>query len=452
MSDFLGIFVNLPHVQTEGIDPVLDNLARCGVEALCITPKFGVPTPDGVRFPPLHVDGVQRVFARPVWGHSEVKTAFHLTYIPDKSLYVSGNYAPSAPTLTDHPDFDLPDRLIVAAHERRMTVHMLLQPLVVPGLRAEDAPLRVDGSRAAGKVVSPIGCPNNPHVRAYALACVRDVVRRYPALDGLFIDWAEYGAYHIEDFFTCCCEWCAQAARAAGLEWDAMQRDSRAFWDYLHNLDTAEVRRAGQSSFLELGAQFPGWLVLQGFKARTITSLYTAVRSLLDDNNAGQIALSARGWCAPWNTISGMDYGQLAALRGALTPKLFLFDYVAIPRWYGETLLAWNPALAETDVIDAVLNWFDLPDARPSRTLDQYMIPPPDEPHPFDFAAYERRIAAVVAAAAGAVPVYPFAHAYLPLHQWRDMLTRISASGAGGMWVQSYGYMSDAALDILAER
>ena len=46
------------------------------------------------------------------------------------------------------------------------------------------------------------------------------------------------------------CDHCRTAATAAGYDWAAMERDTRALWDRLHNLTAADVKRAADPADL----------------------------------------------------------------------------------------------------------------------------------------------------------------------------------------------------------
>ena len=88
------------------------------------------------------------------------------------------------------------------------------------------------------------GCLNNPRVRALGRARLREALRHYPDVDGIFLDWTEYTCYFLEDCFTCFCEHCQAAADDASYDWPRMLRDTRALWDRLHRLTPDDLDRA----------------------------------------------------------------------------------------------------------------------------------------------------------------------------------------------------------------
>ncbi len=270
------------------------------------------------------------------------------------------------------------------------------------------------------------------------------------------MDWAEYGAYRLEDHFTCFCPHCEQKAREGGFDWNGIKRDVSALWNWCHSPTSRELERSRRllfnpSEILELLAHYPGWLHLLQFKAKSVVGFYRKTRQLLDRMGLSKIGLSARGWPPPWNRSSGMDYRGLSEVCSAVTPKLFTFDYSALPRWYGQTLLAWNPELAESEVLDALVEWMNLPDNFERRSFANYHIPAPNESHPAKIQVYRSRLDEVVDQVEGRAPCYPFAHAYLPESQWKRMVAIIRDSRVNGMWVQGYGYLSDQKMEILRQ-
>ena len=454
---FLGIFVNPIYVQNEGLNQVFDNLETVGAKAICTIPRVAQPAEQGgKRYPDLHMDGYERLVARPVWGQGEIYIESFLTFEPDPALYRKTPYNPVAVPIPPDLDRRIPERMLAEAQKRGMQAHLQLHPFIPPNIRPQEQPVYIDGSIPEPPQITLNACLNNPAARALGLALIEDTVRNYPSLDGLFIDWAEYGAYRLEDHFTCFCSHCAGQAVEEGYDWEAIKKDVTALWDWCHHLTPKGLARSRRilsnpSELLELLTHYPGWLQFLQFKAATVSNLYRQVRALLDKLDLVNVKLSARGWPPPWNRSSGMDYRTLAEICTAVTPKLFTFDYSAMPRWYGQTLLAWNPNLAEAETLDSLVAWMHLVDNFEQRSFARYHIPAPDEPHPARLEVYRTRLDEVVAQVNDGARVYPFAHAYLPEPQWKRMVALIRDSQADGMWVQMYGYLSDKKLQILNE-
>jgi hypothetical protein len=456
----LGIFVHPLYVQYEGVQQVFDNLEAVGASAISISPLVARPAAAGKgrRFPDLGKDGYKRVVARPAWGRRELNLEFFLAYEPDLSLYAGGPYKPPTKPLPADLDRDVHYTMIAEAKKRGMQVHIQLHPLLPPNVVKTDQPLYLDGSvpQPPQYVFSPYVCLNNPSAESYGLALVEDTIQHFPEIDGLFTDFVEFGAYSVEDHFSCFCPHCERKARKQGFEWEIIKRDVTALWNWLHSLTPEGLERSRRlisspSELLELLTHYPGWLQFLQFKAKSVLGFYQRVRQLLDRLGSEEVALSARGWPPPWNRSSGMDYRALAGVCTAVTPKLFTFAYSALPCWYGQTLVAWNPELSEVEILDALLSWMNLPDDIEGRSFDNYHIPAPTQDQPAKVEIYRNRLEEVVDQVGGRVSCYPFAHAYLPDPQWKRLIAMIRDSRVDGMWVQMYGYLSDRKLRILRD-
>lgn len=457
---FLGIFVHPLYVQNEGVQQVFGNLETVGARAISTSPLLARPARAGKgrRFPDLAKDGYERVVARPAWGKQEIQLEFFLAYEPNLSLYGGCPYRPLTQPIPSDLNRDVHDAMIAEAKKRGLQVHIQIYPFMPPNLRREDQPRYLDGSvpQPPQYVFNPYACLNSPAAQAYGLALVEDTIQHFPDIDGLFTDFVEYGAYSLEDHFSCFCEHCERRAREQGFDWDGIVRDVTALWDWLHALTPQELERSRRSlrnlsELVELLTHYPGWLQLLEFKAKSVVGFYQQIRQFLDRLGMKEIALSARGWPPPWNRSSGMDYRALSEVCTAVTPKLFTFAYSALPRWYGQTLAAWNPGLSESETLDALVDWMNLPDDIEQRTFTVYHIPAPGEPNPAKVEAYRSRLDEVVDQVGGRARCYPFAHAYMPERQWKRMVAMIRDSRVDGMWVQMYGYLSDRKLEILKE-
>ena len=455
---FLGIVLTPAAVQCEGLNAVLDRIQSTGAHA--ISTGLGVVEPvergEGRREPPLDIDGYERLFDRPLWGKKELWTRAYRTYDYSSDLFADTPYRPGGSLAPQHLDRDLPHKILGEAQARGLQAHMQVGPTVVPDLRDDDQVHYVDGSLPNPLMrVARQGCLNSPAVRAYGIALVRDAVRHYPEADGLFLDWVEYTTYDLPDFFGCFCEHCQAKARAKGYDWDGMVRDVRATWDWLHSLTGAKLELAQRVArrpweLAELLQSYPGWLDLMRFKANTVVDAYTDYRRAMDAQGAAKMGLGANGWPPPFNRVSGMDYRRLADVCSSLRPKLFTFHWSALPRWYGQTLMAWNPGLSERHLLDTLVACLDLPDAIPVRSFSDYHIPAPNEDHPATPSSWREKLDEVVAQVGGRTACHAYAHSYRSEAQWTRMIAVIRDSRADGMWVQRYGYLSDSKFAALA--
>ncbi len=454
---FLGVVISPEYAACEGLLQVFDHLEAVRTDAIAVWPWLIEPVSpkEGARMPDLHIDGHRRVLDRPLWGKTELHVKAYPAYAPNPDLFGSLPYRPpeAAPETLDR---ELPQRMFVEAQRRNMAVHVGIAPLLPPGLRATDRPVRVDGVAVQPPYVAPAACINSPAAQGFALASIQDLLANYPQAGGLILDWAEFGAYLLEDHFTCFCEHCQRAAAKAGYDWEGVRRDVSAAWSRLHRLSPQKLRRftaliQPPDAWSQILTRHSGWRQFLDFKAWSVERFFRRVRDMMDREGYATHALTARGWCSPWNLSSGLDYARLSAICSVVSPKLFTFDHAALPRWAGLRLQEWNPGLAEPEILAALVQAMNLPDAIVSRRFEDYRIPAPEEEHPTFFSAYQERLEGMAAAVQAPAHCYPISHPYLPAHQWRDMVALIRDSPVDGMWVNMYGYLSDEKLKILEE-
>ena len=447
------------YLQVEGVETVLDAVAQATATAICLEP--GIAAVSGAvagaaRFPDVHVDGLQRVLDRPLLGERELYLRRFSAYEPDPACYDRGGYRPrSRPGPAESvPRPNVFAETLVAAAARGLEVHVQLSPLSPPGLRPDDLSVRVDGTSLDGVRVSNTGCVNSPSLELYGRGLVRDLVARHDAVHAVMLDWVEFPAYSLSEGFACFCPHCETAARALGVDWEQVRRDVGRLWGAAHDLDSSRLGRFRRalgrpSALVELLADHPGVLEFVRFKAACVARFYGAMAETLCDLDGGRVTLSARGWAPPWNSVSGMSYRSAAAVCETVAPKLFSFDYAALPRWYGETLRDWSPRLPEEDIVELFLTLFDLVRLPGKEKLGAYLIPRPDEPHPIDAAGIERRVTEIIDQVGGRALVRPIAHAYGPVDQWERTVSTLRNLPVDGIWVQMYGYLSDEKVAVL---
>jgi hypothetical protein len=207
---------------------------------------------------------------------------------------------------------------------------------------------------------------------------------------------------------------------------------------------------------LALLGMFAGMEELLSFKAESVRDAAAELRRTLDEAGASGVTLGLNGFAPPWSHITGLDYQRVYEAVQATRCKLFTFHWPMIVRWWSETLLAWNPGLDEQAVLRAVQGVLDLspPPDEHRRTLAEYGMPRPDEPHPIAMEALTRKIDAAVGMAglAGkAERCLAYVHSYRPAAEFRRVLEAVLASEARGCWIQRYGYLSDEKLAIMRD-
>jgi hypothetical protein len=482
----LGVVLTPAEVQDEGLDRVLDNIAGAGATA--ISPTLGVyapaPTGEGSREPPLDVSGQVRVLDRPLWGQRELWMRGYTPHPPDPSIWADLPYPPP-PLAPPELLIDVVRAIIDGARARRLAVEIQVSPYTLPGApggqtfggghgtgSTSDRPRRVDGT-VGERIVAGHGCLNNPRVRALGRTRLREALRHYPDVDGIFLDWVEYTCYFLEDCFTCFCEHCQAAAERLGYDWPRIQHDTRALWDRLHRLQPSDLARAADAADwpFVLGdalLAYPGVADLLRFKAASVREAAAELRRTMNEAGASGVALGLNGFAPPWSRITGMDYGSIHSVVQATRCKLFTFHWPMITRWWSETLLAWSPGLDERAVLSAVQVALDLPPPPDEhrQVLADYGMPRPDEPHPIAPEALTRKLnqaarmartaqaakGTVAATAAGSMAersalaggCLAYVHSYRPAAEFGRALEAVLASDAPGCWVQRYGYLSEA--------
>lgn len=468
-DDPRGIVLTTAEIASEGLDTVLDAVARTGATAL--STSLGVLLPGapgaGTREPPLDVAGAARRLDRPLWGQRELYLRGYDPHEADPALWAGVAYPPP-PVAPPEARQDVPRQIIDGARARGLAAHIQVSPYTLPGAPggqstqsghgagvATDRPVRIDGT-IAERIVAGHGCLNNPRVRALGRARLAEAARWYGDVDGIFLDWAEYTCYFLEDAFACFCPPCRATAEALGYDWAGIEADTRALWDRLHRLTPADLRRAtdgGDWPFAMAGdlADFPGYGDLLRFKAASVLGALIDLRATLNGTGRTAVVLEANGFPPPWCHLTGMDYGQAGQIVAATRPKLFTFHWPMITRWWSETLLAWNPTLDPDAVLRAVQSCLDLPTPADEhrQSLADYGMPRPDEPHPITMAALTRKLDQAVALAGDAAPCQAYLHSYRPAAEFARVLEAAAASTARGCWVQRYGYLSDEKLEIL---
>jgi len=285
---------------------------------------------------------------------------------------------------------------------------------------------------------------------------MHEALRHYRDVDGIYLDWAEYTCYFLEDCFTCFCEHCQAAAERQGFDWPRIHADTRALWDRLHRLSPADVARAANSTdwpFVLASAllEHAGVADLLRFKARSVAEAAAELRQTMDEAGASSVALGLNGFAPPWCRITGLDYGLERSVVQHTRCKLFTFHWPMITGWWAQTLLAWNPGLDERAVLRAVTSALDLP-APPTEHrvgVADFGMPRPDEPHPILPAALTRKMNQAVAMAGRDGSCLAYVHSYRPAAELAQVLEAVLASNAPGCWVQRYGYLSDEKLAII---
>lgn len=464
-----GIVFTPAEVQFEGLHTVLDRLSGIGANAVAITPGVFVPgtSENGVREPPLDVEGAVRELDRPLWGSKGAHVQRFSPYAADPAIWRDVPFSPPVLAPPEHR-VDVTRDLIDETRLRGMDAFVILSPTVIPGLPGghsmsggiasgapDERPLPIGGVRS-DRIIAGQGCPNNERVRSLVIARVREAIHHYGDAAGFLFDWVEYTCYFPEDAFTCVCSACQREAARLGFDWESITGAVRAMWDRLHALtddDLRRVRSAGSLDVLLPVAHMAALAEFGRFKALSVARLFELIIETVRRSDAPHLSVGASGFPPPWSAVTGSEFRTTAPHVDKVRPKFFTFHWAMMVRWYGESIRAWNPHLDERLVVTALLAVFGLSGGHQEhrRLLTDYGMPAPTEPHPLTATDLRRKLEQVVSEVDGQARVEGYVHSYQPAETFGELVHAIEDTDVDGMWIQRYGYLSEEKLDILGE-
>ena len=465
----LGVTVMPEWFQSEGIDAVLDRLQALGADALVTSPYLLeiAPQGEGAREPPPDGDaGTVRPLDRALWGRHEtwVRTAPCMAH--ELSRYKGLRYQPGPPGVLTQAQPDFMDQVIKAARGRGMAVYLQVMAASPPGYRvqfsgalSEDQCLGPDGQLHPQRVDRNASLAS-PHVHAYGGALLAELAHRYPGVNGLRIDWPEYPPYDLRsalfDFSTHACA----ALRDQGVEpmaygqlvmqhlgrWQAAARKAAP-----HGAMAVRdsLRQAGWDDFF--GARGDGE-PLWASKRASVTTMLQSYRQALDQVSGPRRSLQPQVFPAPWSQWSGFAWNALAGSADAVGVKLYTMHWPMMARYWARDLLGPSTGTELDAVTGAMADFLGVCDAPADGSQLHY--PPPDTSHPVG-AQRQRDKLAQAQALAGQVPVVAYTHSYGPLD---DVVARFDLAlqsctqtgGSARVWINRYGYLSDAKLAAMA--
>ena len=462
----LGVTVLPEFIQSEGIDGLLDNLTRIGANAVATSPYLmeEADPQTGQREPPADANaGSVRLLDRPLFGKREVYVKTAPSFVPDRTLYAGLRYQPSEPTDLTHQQGQLLKDFIKAAKSRGIRVYFQVQAAIPPGYRVQfGGPVESDRARLPDGTIperrlAKNGSLASPHILAYEHALLKDMIRNYPDLDGLRIDWPEYPPYFLDSVFLDFSYHAERAAEQLGFPFGRMRRDVGNLYAKLHgglrdsDLEPwAEDADGGRFHLLRLLSDYPGVAAWLRFKAALVEEMIAGFRRTMNESGGEAMELLPNAFPPPWTIVSGMDFRRVAQHSTAISCKLYTMHWPMMLRFYGDQILSANPGLSSSLLARALVRWLDIADDGGLGTVEAYSYPPPDMPHPVGDRAQARKIRQAQREA-GDTPVYVLAHGYGPLGDFRRRLEVARDVGVHGYWVNRYAYLSDDKLEVIRD-
>ena len=454
----VGVTVMPEYFQVEGVEDVLDNLAlRAGATAIATSPYVMTPSPDGEgsREPPIDAGaGSVRLLDRALWGRRELSVRTAPSWTPDASLYRGLRYQPAVPDDLTAAQGRVVADVIRAAKARGLLVLLQVQAAIPPGYRVqfggpveEDRPRLPDGSTPKVRVDNNASLAS-PHIHDYARALVRDLVRAYPEIDGVRIDWPEYPPYSLDGAFFDFGPHAEVAAQRLGFDFAAMREAAVSLRAHLLGRLTPADLVGGRFRIIRALIDRPGLAQWLSFKAELSTGIVRTFREALSEAAPGKLLVPG-AFPPPWTALSGFSFARAASLSDAVMVKLFTMHWPMMVRAWGDALIAANPALAgRPELPRALASLFDIVDDNGFDRLEDWRYPEPEEAHPVGAAAQARKIIEAQAEA-GDTPIIALAHGYGPVEDFKQRFRVAWTASRGRTWVNRYGYLADAKLDAI---
>jgi len=456
---FLGITVLGDFILCEGADAVLENVLRAGATAVACNPTVTSEADEntGSFQPPIDGGSSPRLFDRPLYGKQSLWVRSGVSYRPNADFYQNSPYSPRQPNdLTDAHGAvigEFIDKSIASG----LKVYFQIGAAQPSGLRDEDRPLLPNGDIPPNRMADT-GSLASAAIRAYNLAYIKDLLATYPNITGFRPDWPENPCYTLGEVFQDFSPHVRDWAEDNGFDFDRIQSEVGLLYDYLHGnlttdnlFDLASPNR-GKTTIVSMLVRYPGiadWLRL---KAALSNDTLREWRDAITDAGGAAKELSANAFMVPYSNATGLDFQGAAEYCDSISPKLYTMHWSLMVKFWGDELLKHNADLDEETLVAALVNLMDLADGDEAGTrIADYGYPNPDEPHPIPDNPQLRKIKQVTTTVAGRAAVYPLVHGYGPLDDFARRLNLVADSGGAGLWINRYGYLSDAKLDVVTK-
>tara|TARA_B100001123_G_C15342610_1_gene1035623 strand:+ start:6427 stop:7797 length:1371 start_codon:yes stop_codon:yes gene_type:complete len=451
----LGITIFPEYIQSEGPEALLDNLlAKMPLTAVSTSPYVMEECPaelGGEREPPADSDkGLARLLNRPLWDKNEVWVSATPSFEPNEELYQGLRYQPLKPSKLTQKEGPVIDRFIQACHDRNIQIFMQIQSAIPPGYRVqfggaveEDMPRMPDGSITPRKLDNN-GSLASEEILAYGEALIKDLMKRYPTIDGIRIDWPEYPPYFLESAFLDFGDHAKGFAKIHGIDFEAMRRKVATLYTQLTEKLTDQDLQAYLDSPDSILKKWSGCAEWIDFKSLLVSNLLRRFKAAIGDEKM----LFPSSFPPPWNRLSGFNFQQASEIVDAISCKYYTMHWPMMLRNYADSLTEKNQPMNKALLAECLAKAFNAYSPIPSSS-DDIEYPQPKENHPVDLTSLaERQV--FVEGLAGGTPVWALGHAYGPVDDFKIRAEAVYKASSNRLWINRYGYLGNAKIEALA--
>lgn len=465
MTYFLGITVLPEYFQVEGVASVISRCRRAGATAIATSPYVmrEVSENEGNREPPIDAGaGKVRLLERPLWGKRELWVETTPSYSPDLNLYQETLYKPPTCAEWGVSQGELIDQVIAACHEAGLEVYFQVQAAIPPGYRVQfggpteaDAPRLFDDRIPEGRVAKNASLVS-PNIRNYQNSLLEDLIMRYPAIDGIRLDWPEYPPYRLDSLFVDFCSHMTEFSENNGLALDNIRDAVARLYGLIHEgLSNEDLEKLSESGDLR------GWLESRGLetnllkdwlslKSMAVNALLTDAKTTLSKNSPNGCKLIAHAFPPPWSALSGMHFDKISQCCDGIAVKLYTMHWSMMLRYYLDQIHGHNPRLSEELLVRVLYQFFSVSDDPAPTRIADVTYPGPEELHVRGPAAQADKIIEAQQEAV-TTPVYSLIHGYGTEDDFKARFVTAFDAANGQAWLNRYGYLGNSKLDAIGE-
>lgn len=425
--------------------------------ALC--PRISVPSNkgEGEWAPPDDAGASVREFDRYLWGKKSLRLRSGPVFINDRSDNRKSGYPTSVPNdLTFCFKTLLPD-FIEEARKRGLLVYLQVGATSVPTLLDQDKPRLPNGEMPTRRMAN-VACLASPRVEDHIGRYVRALLDSFPSITGLRIDWPELPCYTLGETFQDFSASTEQFAMRTGFNFTEIRAAAQRLWTKLHgglsNGDLDRLATLPETGGPALTAWWPedpliaSWLELKRALSRHVIGIW---REAIDACRP-DVELSANAFIPPFSDLTGFDYGSMAGLADAVSPKLYTMHWLQLARFWNNALTIANPGVDSRLLTQALARFWQLDPPPGDAGSDHFRYPEPWEPHAVSNRVMTRNLARAREQTPSSVALTPIVHGYGPLDDFSRRFRLACRPDVASVWVNRYGYLSDQKLDVIGSR